>query len=127
MGRKRTLNRMDYRSETDEEYNDEEPSDDSEDDEEDDDGEEEEEKPAPKKKAKAKKKTTTTRTRRTRATKTPRQKVVWGVFDNANKRIKTFDYSQKAEADQHAAKMQEDKGQIYFVQPVKEQIEEPKE
>jgi hypothetical protein len=88
--------------------------------------EDEEEKPAPKKrkppkepKAKAKP--------RSRAPKIVRVKVVWGVFNNSHQRVATYDYPNRKDADDHAAKLTADKKSTHFVQPVKEPIEEKKE
>jgi hypothetical protein len=65
--------------------------------------------------------------KRTRTPKVVRQRVVWGVFNNSNARVQTFAYPQKHEADEYAKKMMADKGSTFFVQPVKEPIEEKKE
>ena len=65
--------------------------------------------------------------KRTRTAKVVRQRVVWGVFNNSNARVQTFAYPQKQEADDYAKKMTADKGTTFFVQPVKEPIEEKKE
>jgi hypothetical protein len=65
--------------------------------------------------------------KRTRTPKQVRQKVVWGVFSNSNQRVATFPYAQRKEADEHAARLKADKNQTYFVQPVKENIDEKKE
>jgi hypothetical protein len=62
--------------------------------------------------------------KRPRAAKVVRQKVVWVVFDNSNKRIQAFDYARRQDADDLAAKLQADKKSTFFVQPVKEPIEE---
>src|SRR5262249_42284904 len=64
--------------------------------------------------------------RRSRAAKVVRQKVVWGVFNNSNQRVATFDYPKKQDAEEHAAKLKAESktNQTYFVQPVKEPIEE---
>lgn len=64
---------------------------------------------------------------RARAAKVVRMKVVWGVFNNSNQRIATYDYVKKAEAEAHAAKLMTDKKSTHFVQPIKEPIEEKKE
>ena len=56
-----------------------------------------------------------------------RQRIVWGVFNNSNARVQVFAYPQKQEADDYAKKMTADKGSTFFVQPVKEPIEEKKE
>ena len=54
-------------------------------------------------------------------------KVVWGVFNNSNQRVATYDYPKRKDADEHAAKLTADKKNTHFVQPVKEAIEEKKE
>jgi hypothetical protein len=87
--------------------------------------EDEEEVPVVKKKKKAAPKEP--KPKRTRTPKHIRQKVVWVVFDNSNKRIATYDYPKKQEADDHAARLKEEKKITYYVQPVKEPIEEKKE
>jgi hypothetical protein len=148
MGR-RILNRKDLRAaydaaeargkkEEDEEEEEEEEGDESEEDEdtesaEDEESEDEEgggddddeapvkkkKKPAPVKEAKP---------RRSRSAKQVRVKVVWGVFNNSNQRVATFEYKKKAEADEHAAKLKAESktNQTYFVNPVREPIEEKK-
>jgi hypothetical protein len=85
--------------------------------------EEGEEAPKKKKKPAAKE----AKPKRTRTPKVVRQRVVWGVFNNSNARVQTFPYPQRREADDYAAKMTADKGSTFFVQPVKEPIEEKKE
>lgn len=65
--------------------------------------------------------------KRVRTPKQVRQRVVWGVFNNSNQRVATFEYPRRKEADEHAAKLQTDKKSTFFVQPVKEPIEEKKE
>jgi hypothetical protein len=65
--------------------------------------------------------------KRTRTPKHVRQKVVWVVYDNSNKRIATYDYPKKQEAEEHAARLKEDKKMTFYVQPLKENIEEKKE
>ena len=67
------------------------------------------------------------RPKRTCTPKVVRQRVIWAVFDNSNRRVRDFPYPQKQEAEEHAKKMMAEKGSTYFVQPVKEQIEEKKE
>ena len=64
---------------------------------------------------------------RTRTPKVIRKKVVWGVFNNSNQRVATYEYPKRKEADEHAARLTTDKKQTHFVQPVKEAIEEKKE
>ena len=61
---------------------------------------------------------------RSRTPKVVRQKVVWAVFNNSNQRVASFDYPKKKEAEDHAAKLSADKKQTFFVQPVKEPMEE---
>jgi hypothetical protein len=103
-----------------------ESSDDGEADAEADDDEEE----APKKKKAAKKpaKEKVAKPRKSRSTKKPtRMKVVWGVFNNSNARVATYEYPKRADADAHAAKLTADKKSTHFVQPVKEPMEEKKE
>jgi hypothetical protein len=53
-------------------------------------------------------------------------KVVWGVFNNSNQRVAVFEYKKRQEAIDHAAKLQAAKNppQPFFVQPVKEPMEE---
>jgi hypothetical protein len=84
---------------------------------------EEEEAPAPKKK-KAAAKTTKPRTR---APKHVRLKMVWKVFNNSHQPVATFEYPRRKEAEEHAAKLATDKKSTFFVQPVKEPMEEKKE
>jgi hypothetical protein len=62
--------------------------------------------------------------KRTRASKVIRLRVVWGVYNNSNQRVATFDYAKKKEAEEHAAKLTAGGKQSYFIQPVKEPIEE---
>ena len=64
---------------------------------------------------------------RSRTAKVTRMKLVWGVFNNSNVRVATYEYRQKQEADEHAARLTTDKKSTHFVQPVKEAIEEKKE
>jgi hypothetical protein len=65
--------------------------------------------------------------KRVRAPKIVRQKVVWGVFNNSNQRVATYEYPKRKEADEHAARMTAEKKLTFFVQPVKEPIEEKKD
>jgi hypothetical protein len=55
-----------------------------------------------------------------------RKKVVWGVFNNSNQCVAKFDYPKRKEAEEHAAKLQAAKNppQLFFIQQVKEDIEE---
>jgi hypothetical protein len=137
---RRILNRKDLRAdydaaerrkqEEDEEEGDEEETDEADEDaeakdEEEEGDEEEEEAPKKKKKPAAKE----PKPKRTRAAKQVRMKVVWGVYDNSNKCVAKFDYPKRKEADDHAAKLAAAKNppQSFFVQPIKEPIEEKKE
>jgi hypothetical protein len=61
---------------------------------------------------------------RTRTPKITRMKVVWGVFNNSNQRVATFEYPKRKDADDLAAKLTNDKKTTHFVQPVKEPMEE---
>ena len=139
MARRRTLNhkelRADYeaaerRKQEGEEAEDEELDEDEDEDEEEasdeeegEAGDEEEEAPA-KKPAKKKAAPKEPKPKRVRTPKVVRQKVVWAVFNNSNQRVASFDYPKKKEAEDHAAKLSADKKQTFFVQPVKEPMEE---
>ena len=87
------------------------------------DEEEVEEEPKPKKQKPAKEPKPRSRSR---TVKVPRLRVIWGVFNNSNQRVATYEYPQKRQAEDHAAKLMADKGSTFFVQPVKEPIEEKK-
>jgi hypothetical protein len=93
------------------------------------DGDEDEEAPKkkPKKEPKAKPKAKAKAKPRTRTPKIVRMKVVWGVFNNSNQRVATYEYPQRKQADEHAAKLMTDKRSTHFVQPVKEPIEVKKD
>jgi hypothetical protein len=139
MARRRTLNhkelRADYeaaerRKQEGEEAEDEELEEDEDEDEEEasdeeegEAGDEDEEAPA-KKPAKKKAAPKEPKPKRVRTPKVVRQKVVWAVFNNSNQRVASFDYPKKKEAEDHAAKLSADKKQTFFVQPVKEPMEE---
>jgi hypothetical protein len=88
--------------------------------------EEEEPAPAPKKKKAPAKEPKKPRSR-SRTAKVVRMKLVWGVFNNSNVRVATYEYRQKPEAEEHAARLSTEKKSTHFVQPVKEAIEEKKE
>jgi hypothetical protein len=60
--------------------------------------------------------------KRTRAVKEVRMRASWVVFDNGNKRIETFPYSQKAEAEKYLADKIEEKNATFFLQLVKEEM-----
>jgi hypothetical protein len=88
--------------------------------------EEEEEAPKKvKKKAPAKE----AKPKRSRAAKQVRMKVVWGVFNNSNQCVAKFDYPKRREAEEHANKLASAKTppQPFFVQPVKEPMDEKKD
>ena len=139
---KRILNRKDLRAdyeaaerrkqEDEEEVEDEEEETDESDDEveAEDEGEEvedEEEEEAPKKKKKAPVKEA--KPKRSRAAKQVRMKVVWGVFNNSNQCVAKFDYPKRREAEEHANKLASAKTppQPFFIQPVKEPMEDKKD
>jgi hypothetical protein len=61
---------------------------------------------------------------RKKAVKQVRRRVVWVVYDNSNKKVAQYEYTKKQEADDHAARLQSEKKQTYFVQPFKEEIAE---
>lgn len=90
------------------------------DDDEDDDGE-----PKPKKKKAAK--PAAKAKPRTRTVKVPRLKAVWAVFDNSNRRIATYDYAKKKEAEEHRDRLQADKKSTHFIQMLKETMDDKKD
>jgi hypothetical protein len=145
---RRILNRKDLRAdfdaaerrkdeeETDEEEEESEDEDDEEEGDEEEEGEadedeeapgaedeEEEEAPKPKKKKKAPAPPKEKKTR-TRTPKVVRMRVVWGVFSNSHQCVATYEYPRKAEAEQHAARLTQDKRSTHFIQPVKEPFED---
>jgi hypothetical protein len=61
---------------------------------------------------------------RKKAVKLVRRRVVWIVYDNSYKKVAQYDYTKKSEADEHAARLQTEKKQTYFVQQFKEEITE---
>jgi hypothetical protein len=63
---------------------------------------------------------------RSRAAKVTRLKVVWGVFNNSNQCVATFDYARRKDAEDLVAKLTAEKKNTHFIQPVKEPIEEKK-
>ena len=89
-------------------------------------GDDDDEEAKPVKKKKKVVKVKEAKPKRVRTPKHIRQKVVWVVFDNSSKKIATYDYPKKKEAEEHAARLKAEKNQTYFVQPVKENIEEEK-
>jgi hypothetical protein len=87
------------------------------------DEDEEDEAPKKRKKAAAKPKAKP----RTRAAKVVRLKAVWAVFSNSNQRVATYEYPKRKEAEDHAARLTNDKKSTHFVQMIKEPMEEKKE
>lgn len=80
-----------------------------------------------KKKAPAKKKAATAKkpaTKRVRATKEVRHRAVWVVFDNSSKRIGTFDFSKKADAEALLASKQEEKKGTFYINLVKDELKD---
>lgn len=65
--------------------------------------------------------------KRTRAPKIIRMKALWAVFNNSNQRVATYEYPKRKEAEEHAERLRTEKKSTFFVQPVKEPIEEKKE
>jgi hypothetical protein len=88
-------------------------------------GEEEEEAPKKKKKAAPKE----PKPKRSRAAKQVRMRVVWGIFNNSNQCVAKFDYPRRQDAEEHAVKLSAAKNppQPFFIQPIKEPMEEKKE
>jgi hypothetical protein len=139
---RRILNRKDLRADYDaaerrkaeeeeiedeeEEETDEDEAAESDEDEDEEEADEEDEEEAVVKKKKPKK-AAEPKPKRVRTPKQVRMKVVWGVFNNSNQRVATYEYPKKKEAEEHAAKLMTDKKSTFFVQPIKEPIEEKKE
>jgi hypothetical protein len=65
--------------------------------------------------------------KRVRTPKVVRMRVIWGVFNNSNQCVARYDYPKKGDAEEHAKKLMAEKKQTFFIQPIKEQIEEKKE
>ena len=80
---------------------------------------EEEAKPVKKKKKAA---TAKEPSKRKKTAKHVPKRVVWVIYDNSYKKVKTFPYNQKKEADDEAERLRQDKKTTYFVQPFKEEI-----
>jgi hypothetical protein len=88
-------------------------------------GDDDDEKPKAKAKAKPKKKAPAkpkAPSKRTRTPKEVRMRAVWVVFDNAGKRVDTFPFPQKSEAEELLAKKLEEK-KTFYLQMVKEHME----
>ena len=75
----------------------------------------------PKKKAAAPKKPAT---KRVRAVKEVRRRAVWVVYDNSQKPVDTFPFSQKADAEALLARKMEEKKGTFYLNLVKEEIKE---
>jgi hypothetical protein len=60
---------------------------------------------------------------RTRAVKVVRLRALWAVLDNSSKRVETFPYSKRAEAEAYVAEKTGDK-KSYYIQLVKEPWED---
>jgi hypothetical protein len=143
MGRKRTVDRSSYRSDSEEteekevEETDDEDEDEDEDADEDGDGDGEEaeaesdddaggddddsggddddDEDRPKKKKKPKPKVVAKKpVKRTRAAKITRMKAVWSVLDNSNKLIEQFEYKDKTSAETFIEEKKEDKKGLYL-------------
>lgn len=97
--------------------------DDDEDDEDDEDEDGVKKKKKKKKVVKAKK-VAAPKKKRTKAVKIVRQRATWVVFDNSSKRVGAFPYAQKAEAEALMAAKIEEKKTTFFIQLIKEPIEE---
>ncbi len=76
------------------------------------------------KKKVAKKKTPTKRTSRSKEPADIRKKVFWGVFNQSLKRVATFEFNQKKEAQAKADALSQSGKSPHFVQKVKEEIVE---
>jgi outer membrane biosynthesis protein TonB len=85
--------------------------------------------PPKKKKSKAKPKKEVVakpKAKRTRAPKIVVMRAIWVVFDNSNKRLNTFPFKDKKEAEAFLEKKQEEKKGTYYLQLVKEELKESK-
>jgi BRCT domain type II-containing protein len=78
----------------------------------------------PKKKKAAKKKKATSRSSRAKAAVEVRKKVFWGVFNQSLKRVATFEFDQKKDAEKKAQTLSQSGKSPHFVQKVKEAIDE---
>ncbi len=86
---------------------------------------EEEEETAEKKTAKKKAvKKKTKRKSRAKVVKEVRLKAFWGVFNQSLKRVATFEYGERKQADEKAERLSTSQKTPHFVQLVKEVIEE---
>ena len=62
--------------------------------------------------------------RKPKVVKEVRQRAIWVVFDNGSKRVGTFPYPQRKEAEELMAAKMEEKKTTFFIQLIKEPIEE---
>lgn len=62
--------------------------------------------------------------KRSRAAKEVRTRAVWVVYDNGNKVVEKFPYSQKKDAEDLLAKKMEEKKGTFYINMVKEEIKE---
>src|SRR5262245_23078018 len=127
MARKRTLDRRNLREQSEAAEAREKDDDVEETEEEADDGDEgdDEDKPKAKKKPAPKKHTAKkpAAPKRSRVKEPPKMRAIWVVFDNASKRIDTFPYPKKAEAQALLAKKIEEKKGTFYLSLVKEPME----
>lgn len=79
-----------------------------------------------KKKSKTKKDSAKPKVKRTRAAKVAVMRAVWVVFDNSNKRLSTFAYNEKSQAEAFLEKKQEEKKGTCYLQLVKEEMKDAK-
>lgn len=63
-------------------------------------------------------------TRRAKEPTEERKRLFWGVFDHSMKRVALFEFDQKDAADEKAEALSQSKKSPYFVQKVKEAVEE---
>lgn len=61
--------------------------------------------------------------KRTRTVKEVRRKAVWVVFDNGSKKVDTFPFNQRAEAEALLAKKTEEKKGTFYINLVKDEME----
>jgi len=73
---------------------------------------------------KKKAKTPTKRKSRKKVSPEVRLKAFWGVFNQSMKRVATFEYNEKGEAEKKAESLSQSGKSPHFVQLVKEVIEE---
>ncbi len=78
---------------------------------------------APKKKKVKKKKRATTRASRSKDAAEARKKIFWGVFNQSLKRVATFEFNQKKDAEKKAKTLNQSGKSPHFVQKIKEIIE----